>query len=155
MDILKFFWLCGSPPIFFISFILLIVPWKVDIIRLAGLYAILPGINMVVVNLTSPMVDFNQAVLISAVTDFVFITPIVFLLRKLHKKRFFIPWLLLAFEAFRSALLILYCLGHQSKLTYFEVALYYFYFFVPFVVLLYAIFTENKSKGVNQTMVSQ
>jgi hypothetical protein len=151
MDTLKFIWLCGTPLIFFLSLLLLMVFWKKEVIRLAGLYAILPGINMTALNLISQWVDFEQAVIVSAVIDFVFIIPIVYLLRKLYKKGFVVPWLLLAFEIFRSVWLVLYSLSSRPKLTYFEGALYYFYFFVPFTVLLYCILTGNKSKETYQT----
>jgi hypothetical protein len=152
MDTLKFIFLCGTPLVFFLSLFLFIIFWEREVIRLAGLYAILPGLNMTVVNLISPWVDFKQALIVSAVTDFVFIIPIVYLFRKSYKMGFVVPWLLLIFEMFRSVWLILYGLSSRSKLTYFEADLYYFYFFVPFAVLIYCILSRNKSNATQQTV---
>ena len=151
MDTPKFIFLCGTPSVFFLSLFLLCVFWKWEFVRLAGIYAILPVLNWTVIFLISSWIDFKQVVMVSAVWDFVFIVPLVYIFRNLYKTRFVVPWLLLIFEIFRFAWLILYGVSSRSKLTYFEADLYYFYYFVPFIVLLYCIFTRNKSQRVHQT----
>jgi hypothetical protein len=153
MDTLKFILLCGSPLIFFTSLLLLCVFWKRELIRLAGLYSSLAGLNVIALILIFPWGDFDQTLIISAIMDFVFIIPIMYLFRKLYKMGTVVPWALLIFEIFRSARLILYSLDSRPKLTYFEAFLYYFYYFIPFAILLYCILTRNKSREMSQTIV--
>jgi hypothetical protein len=153
MDAPKFIFLCGTPAIFFLSLLLLSSFWKKEMTRLVGLYSTVATLNVIALMLTFPLGDFDQTLIISAFIDFVFIIPIVYYFRHLYKMGFVVPWGLLIFEIFRSVRLILYSLSSRPALSYFEAYLYYFYYFVPFAVLLYSIFTRDKSKEMPRTAV--
>ena len=148
---MKFVWLCGAFLTFWISLLLLCIFWKLEIIRLAGLYAIIPGISMLITNDLPWWISFKVQMAILAALEFFLILIVVYFLRHLYKMRFSVSWVLLAFEIFRWVwLTVFYMLGSRSVLSYFEAYLFYFYYFVPFVVLLYCVTTKNKLNTAGQ-----
>ncbi len=151
MDAIKFVWLCSSFITFLISFLLLSAYWKKEMIRLAGLYVIVPGISVLIANSLPWWISIKTQMAILAALDFLLIFIVVYFLRHLYKMRFAIPWILLAFEGLRWMwLIVFYMLGPRSVLNDFEGYLYYFYYFVPFVVLLYCVATKDKSNAPRQ-----
>ena len=149
MDSIKFLWLCLYILSFVISLLILTRFWKDEIIRLVGFYAILPGINMLILNNVLFWFNSNPMIIISAIIDIVFIIPIVYFFRDLYKIRIIVPWLLLVFDVFRWAWLIISnILSPNSTFSYFEAYLFYFYFVVPFVVLLFCIINRGRKSKI-------
>lgn len=151
MDTSKFVWLCGAFSTFWISLFLLCFFWKMEVIRLAGLYAIIPLVTLFGTSDLQLRMSFKMDMLILASLESFLILLVVYLFRHLYKLRFVIPWMLLAFEVFRwTWLIVFYVLGSHSVLSYFEAELFYFYYFVPFIVLLYSVVARKKSNIVQQ-----
>jgi hypothetical protein len=82
MDTMKFVWLCGAFLTFWISLLLLCMFWKSEMLRLAGFYAIVPGISLLIMNGLPWWISFKIKMAILAASEFfsyflrcVFFTP--------------------------------------------------------------------------------
>ena len=144
MDTVKFIWLCSFFFTFVTSFLLLFAFWRNRLIRLAGMYALLPGINATILNGVLIWFNNRHTIFISIIIEILLLIPFLYFFRHLYKVSFIIPLMLLSLDVFHLIwLAISRVLNPSSTLGLFGSYLFYFYFIVPFTVLLFCVLTRN------------